>query len=352
MRDGDPPVREERGLNPSHCPTSRQNRSVAVAAGGGTVTRPERKRRVARSVALMRHVDKESHDRWSRGPDDVDAQSVVVAGEGSGSRFVEHQRGVQHPTCAVGATVCLPDEHIVDALGRLVGSSGEIVCRVPGGATAVMDDRPGVLEVRAAPFDDRLGGEEPDLIRHRLGVEVPAQDRRHRGGRIACASNGVVDEQHLADAVGGLRRQRLEVGAVDVESGGANMHQLERHAGRQRRGSHRQVCGTLLVAADRQAHHFDRVERPSTEDRRSEPQRRVSPDRSRVGEPEPAELPVPVARSVLGDPTARVRVTIVLPDLLKAHDISVQLVEPRDDLAPTFGPSSADQRIDVELHDP
>jgi hypothetical protein len=38
-----------------------------------------------------------------------------------------------------------------------------------------------------------------------------------------------------------------------------------------------------LVTADRQAHHLDRVARPSTEDRRSEPQRRVGPNPCRVG---------------------------------------------------------------------
>ena len=112
------------------------------------------------------------------------------------------------------------------------------------------------------------------------------------------------------------------------------------------------MWGALLVTADRQAHHLDRIARPSTEDRRSEPQRRVGPDRCRVGGRETAELPVPVTSRVLGDPASSVRVAIVLPDLLETHDVGVQLVEPVHDLVSTLPPPSTDKRIDVELHDP
>ena len=81
----------------------------------------------------------------------------------------------------------------------------------------------------------------------------------HRGRRVATTSDGIVDEQHLLHSVGGLRRHRLQVGAIDVESRGAHVHQLERHPGRQRRRGASSGVGALLVTADRQVHHLDRV---------------------------------------------------------------------------------------------
>ena len=68
---------------------------------------------------------------------------------------------------------------------------------------------------------------------------------------------------------------------------------------------------------------------------------------------EPTELPVPVARRMLGDPTRGVRMAIVLPYLLKTHDVRrptrpshVTISRRRS------GHPGTDQRIDVELHNP
>jgi hypothetical protein len=43
---------------------------------------------------------------------------------------------------------------------------------------------------------------------------------------------------------------------------------------------------------------------------------------------------------------------IVLPDLLKTHDVRLQLVQPPHDLVSTLRPASPDERVNVELHDP
>ena len=107
----------------------------------------------------------------------------------------------------------------------------------------------------------------------------------------------------------------------------------------------------MVVPAHWEAHEFDRIDRPATQDRGPEPKRRIGPDRVRIRDCEPTELPVPRARQLLGDPTASVRMAMVLPYLLKAHDTWFQLVEPGHDLMPTFRPPGPNQGVDVELYD-
>jgi hypothetical protein len=75
----------------------------------------------------------------------------------------------------------------------------------------------------------------------------------------------------LPNAVGGLCGLRLQMRAVDVEASGADMQQLERHAQRKGRRTHRHVGRATVVRADRQGHELGGIERPSTQDRGSEP---------------------------------------------------------------------------------
>ena len=100
------------------------------------------------------------------------------------------------------------------------------------------------------------------------------------------------------------------------------VQQVERHTGRQRRRPRNQVPRDTLVMAHGQAHELDRIERPSAQDRGPKPKRRISAHRLRIRGREPAELPEPVARRMFGDPTPSVRMAIVLPNLLKTHNVS------------------------------
>jgi hypothetical protein len=42
---------------------------------------------------------------------------------------------------------------------------------------------------------------------------------------------------------------------------------------------------------------------------------------------------------------------IVLPNLLKANNVRIELVQPRHDLLAALPPPSADKRVRVQLHD-
>jgi hypothetical protein len=53
-----------------------------------------------------------------------------------------------------------------------------------------------------------------------------------------------------------------------------------------------------------------------------------------------------------GDPTGGVRVAMVLPNLLKTHNVRVHFVQPRHDLIATLRPPPPDRRVNVELHNP
>ncbi len=129
------------------------------------------------------------------------------------------------------------------------------------------------------------------------------------------------------------------------------MEQLERHTGRICGGRRPHVEVRRLMAY-RQTHEFGRIDRPSAQHRGPKTKRRIGPDRLRVGGREPTELPLPVVRRMLGDPIPSVRMAMVLPYLLKTHNVRVQLVQPRHDLIPTLRPPRPEHRVDVELHDP
>jgi hypothetical protein len=55
---------------------------------------------------------------------------------------------------------------------------------------------------------------------------------------------------------------------------------------------------------------------------------------------------------MFGDPATSIGMAIVLPDLLKTHNVRLQLVQPPHDLVSTLRPASPDERVHVELQDP
>src|SRR5262249_49600478 len=147
----------------------------------------------------------------------------------------------------------------------------------------------------APPVDHRVPGEVPNLIGRRFSVEVPTQNRRHRRGRVASATDGVVDEQHLPKAVVRRLWLWLKVCAVYVDARRACVEQLKAQT-EWYWGPGCRVDRDGVLIAYGQAHELDRLEWPSAQDRRPKQNRRIGPERVRIREREATELPPPIVR--------------------------------------------------------
>src|SRR5262249_61728486 len=149
------------------------------------------------------------------------------------------------------------------------------------------------------------------------------------------ARGGGGEDGHLPKA--GVRRLWLwlKVCAVYVDARRACVEQLKAQT-EWYWGPGCRVDRDGVLIAYGQAHELDRLELPSAQDRRPKQNRRIGPERVRIREREATELPPPIVRRVLGDPTSTVRMPIVLPDLLKTGDVRVQLVQPGHNLMATL----------------
>ena len=157
------------------------------------------------------------------------------------------------------------------------------------------------------------------------------RDRRGRGDQL-------VDRDHLALAVATVLGRRRRGGWRTRRArpcGRAAAPRARRRRARRRRrrrvggGTPTRRSATATAPPTRTA-----ASGPATPRRRT-PRRRT-----------------PSARAhALDEPAGRVLVGGVLPDLLEAHDVGLQPLEPGDDLRPAVLPPRLEQRPGVELHD-
>ena len=141
-------------------------------------------------------------------------------------------------------------------------------------ARAIAGHPPGVLVVGGPPVERGEAAEEADLVAVGLGVEVAADDRRHRVTlaaerrvvvqRAAGSADDLVDRQHLRPPVQPVRRRRSEVAGENIEAGSVRVHELPRDACRDR----------VRVGVDREAVVGMVLDRPARQHRRAELQAR------------------------------------------------------------------------------
>ncbi len=128
-------------------------------------------------------------------------------------------------------------------------------------------DLPGVLVVGGAAADNAGRGEEAHLVGLGLGIEVAAEDGGQRRGRVTALADGLVDEEHLMNAMVRMRGRWAQVSAEHIDASSTGVEQLELEP----------VEGIRSLAVSGQWQQLAVVDRPAAQDRRAEPHASIGP---------------------------------------------------------------------------